>query len=63
MSNKKPRVGPRCGRCGRALTNVVSVRVGYGPVCRAKLGMRGISPKKIRENRGIDDFIDSGGRV
>jgi len=29
----------RCGRCGRALSNPISVKYGYGPVCRKKLGI------------------------
>lgn len=28
-----------CGRCGRRLEDPVSIRIGYGPVCRAELGI------------------------
>lgn len=28
-----------CGRCGRKLRDPVSIKIGYGPVCRAELGI------------------------
>lgn len=28
-----------CGRCGRKLKDPASIRIGYGPVCRAELGI------------------------
>lgn len=28
-----------CGRCGRRLKDPVSIKIGYGPVCRAELGI------------------------
>lgn len=28
-----------CGRCGRRLKDPVSIKIGYGPVCRAEMGI------------------------
>ena len=39
----------RCARCGKALTNPVSLEFGHGPTCRKKLG---ISSKPSLTNRG-----------
>lgn len=36
-----------CGHCGRKLKDPVSVKIGYGPICRAELGIKvGEKPKR-----------------
>lgn len=43
-----------CGRCGRRLKDPVSIKIGYGPVCRAELGIE--VERKPNEKNGPQLF-------
>ena len=38
----------RCRRCGKPLKNPISLAVGYGHVCRKKLGISAPIPQEVR---------------
>lgn len=37
----------QCGRCGRKLKDPESIRIGYGPTCRAMMGIK--TKEKVRK--------------
>ena len=39
-----------CGCCGRKIKDPVSLKIGYGPVCRKKMGISNNRKKKNRRN-------------
>lgn len=45
-----------CGRCGRKLKDPESVRIGYGPTCRAMMGIKttkkNTEPKRSKTKAG-----------
>lgn len=48
-----------CGRCGRRLKDPESIKIGYGPVCRAELGIETERKSDRKSNRSFPQFTDA----
>ena len=57
MGSKKKLAAHHCGRCHKPLSNKTSIRAGYGPVCRRKLGMKGPYGEKSKDSYNLDSYI------
>lgn len=44
-----------CGNCGRKLKDPVSIKIGYGPVCRAELGIKVGEKLKIKSAKSSSE--------
>lgn len=44
-----------CGRCGRRLKNPAYIKIGYGRVCAAKLGITLPSKRKAKDKPATSD--------
>lgn len=48
-----------CGRCGRRLKDPESIKIGYGPVCRAELGIEMERKTDRKSNRSLPQLADA----
>lgn len=49
-----------CGRCGRELTDVISIDRGYGPVCYEK-HLKAVADEEFQKNQlTIDESMEVG---
>lgn len=48
-----------CGRCGRKLKDPVSIRMGYGPVCRAEMGIEEEGKRSVKSKAGASGSPDN----
>lgn len=50
-----------CGRCGRKLSDPVSIQTGYGPICRVKMGITAETNEKSqtqdKRRRSMDAIL------
>lgn len=48
-----------CGRCGRKLKDPESIKLGYGPVCRAEMGIKKEGKRSTKPKVGTSSSSDN----